>query len=234
MTVPLSIATLWRETLIDARVLMPLALPVAAAFVLLPEVAVELFGPPLPTTMAAMTPTVVLIDLVLPALIGVVAQAAIVRLALDQRGGVARSVGEALAIALRTWPLIVVALFAIALPVGAALLLILPGLYLTGRLSLIVPLVVDGHGAVAAIERSWALTAGNGWRVIGFTLLFAAWFIVVSAATGIVGAGIAALFKGAGLAGAGAIVASTLGASVAAVFAVFNSVAMASVYRHLR
>ena len=190
MPKPLVLAVLWRDTIGDTRALLPLVWPVAAAFVLLPGVAIDLFGPPLPKTALAMTPNVVLIELVLPALIGLVAQLTILRLALDRRRGVARSVGEALTAALRAWPFAVVALLLGAGPVALGMVaLVVPGLYIAGRLTPAVALVVDGTGPVAALERSWALTAGNGWRVIGFTLMIVGWFFIVSAVGGAVGAG---------------------------------------------
>ncbi len=232
---PLSFAALWRDTLTDTRALLPLALPVAAAFVLLPDVAVDLFGPPLPTTPAGMTPNVALIDAVLPSLIGLVAQLAIIRLALDRRRGQSRSVGEALAAALRAWPFAVVALLLSAVAIVPGLIaLLLPGLYLAGRLSPAVPLVVEGAGPVAAVEASWALTEGNGWRVIGFTLAAAGWFFILSAAAGVVGSGAANLLKAAGAGGVGAIVAATVDGAVAALFTVINAVVLATVVRQLK
>ena len=271
MSGPLSLDRLWRETLADTRALMPLALPVAAALVLLPNVLIERYGPPLqpvaavpsstnasPAANAAegrsaiarpaqslplpratprlaerLTPRVLLINLLLPSLIGLFAQAAIIRLALDRRAGVSRSVGEALVAAIRLWPLIVVVVFASALPIGFGLLaLVVPGLYLAGRLTLAVPLVVEGVAPVAALERAWALSAGNGWRIIGFTLLIAGWFFLISAVAGAVGAGAVALLHG--VPGVGPIVASVLDGLVAALFTVVNAVAVATVYRLLR
>ena len=263
---PLSFPALWRDTLLDTRALLPLVWPVAAAFVLLPQVATDRFGPPLPqraaatapasspvvadkpavaTPSAAVAPTlpalpkippnVLLIDLLGPALIGLIAQATIIRLALDRRRGASRSVGEALAAAFRAWPLLVVTLALGAVPIGCGLLaLIVPGFYLAGRLSPAVALVLDGRAPVAALEQSWALTAGNGWRVIAFTLVFFGWFIIASAAVGLVGAGAFGLLKAAGLAGAGEVVAATLDGIVAALAAVVNAVALATVYRHLK
>ncbi len=235
MNRPLDLTRLWRETIGDTRALLPLVWPVAAAFVLLPNVLIDRFGPPLPKTPAEMTPQLVLILLVVPGLIALVAQAVVIRLALDRRrGGGQPSVGEALGAALRLWPLLVAVqgLAALAI-VPALLLLILPGLYVAGRLLPAVPLALDGAGPVAAVERGWALSQGNGWRAIGFLLLLFGWFIVVSAAVGAVGAGVAAALASAGAKGVGALLASTLDGAVAAVFAVVSAVATATVYRML-
>ena len=267
---PLSFAALWHDTLADTRALMPLALPIAAAFVLLPGVAIDLFGPPLPAALrpppavsaqaphtaiagAAASPRVVpagqppaalpslrlptdfvVIDLILPTLIGLVAQLAILRLALDRRRGIARSVGEALGFAAHAWPFAAAALLLTGIPVGIGMLaLIIPGIYLAGRFAPALAFVVDGCGPVAALERSWALTVGNGWRVIGFAFLFVGWFVVLSAAGGAIGGGVAAALTAAGAGGAGSIVASTIDGVVAAIFTVVNAVAAATVYRQL-
>ncbi len=268
---PLSFAQLWHDTIADSRALLPLVWPVAAAFVLLPQVAIDRFGPPLPVvTVAALPkpalptaagpadkapaavvrrdevrtsgrpllpkipPKVLLIDLLLPALIALFAQATIIRLTLDRRRGIRRSVGEALTAAARAWPLLVVTLGFATVPIGFGLLaFVLPGLYLAGRLAPATALVLDGLGPVTALERSWALTTGNGWRVIGFTLVFFGWFVIVSAATGAVGTGAAALLKAAGAGGVGEIVAATLDGVVAALAAVVNAVALATIYRTL-
>ncbi len=235
MTQPLSFAALARDTVADTRALMPLALPVAAAFVLLPGVAIDLFGPPLPRTALAMTANTVVIELVAPALIALVAQLAILRLALDRRRGIARSVGEALAAAFRAWPFAVVALLLCAGPIALGMLaLVVPGLYLAGRLTPAVALVVDGAGPVAAVEASWALTAGNGWRVIGFTALILGWFFILSAAGGAVGAGVVALLTAAGAGAAGAVFASTIDGAIAALFTIVNAAAVATIVRMLK
>lgn len=261
---PLSFPALWRDTIADTRALLPLAFPIAAAFVMLPGVVIDRFGPPVPQvtvsevrvapgapagrpaarptatrpalpSLPTIPPNVLLVDLVLPALIGLVAQAAIIRLTLDRRRGVARSVGEALTAAVRAWPLLVATLALSAIPIGLGIMaFVVPGLYLAGRLTPAVAFVLDGLSPVAALERSWALTAGNGWRVIGFTLVFAGWFVIVSVVTGAVGAAAAGLLATAGAAGAGAVVAATLDGAVAALAALVNAVALATVYRHLR
>ena len=55
------------------------------------------------------------------------------------------------------------------------LLLIVPGLYLLGRLGLVTPVVVaEGQrNPITAISRSFELTRGNGWAVVGLLILIA-------------------------------------------------------------
>ena len=236
MSYRLSIAALWRDTFATARAGMPLHLPLAAAFVLLPGVAIELFGPTLPKSPAQLTPNLVFIALVLPSLIAIVAQGAIIRLVIDKANGIDRSVAEALLVALRLWPLLVVALLLAAVPIGAGLLLfIVPGLYMAGRLTLAMPLVLDGVAApLAAVRRSWELTENNGWRIIAFTIMWATCFLALSTIAAIVDGGIATALTGLGAGAAGAVIASVLGGVVGALFTVFNAVGIAVVYLRLR
>lgn len=236
MASTLSIADLWRETFHAGRVGMPLYLPLTAAFVLLPGVAIDLFGPAPPKSAADLTPNLVLVALVLPTLVGAIAQAAIVRLELDRRAGASRPVGEALGLALRVWPVLVVALLLAAIPTSVGLLLfVVPGLYLAGRMAMTLPLVVDRVGSpLAAVQASWAMTDGNGWRVIGFTLLWAVWFLALSAVAAIIGGGIATALGALGAGVVGAVAASTIGGLVAALFTVFNAVGLAAIYARLK
>ena len=236
MTVPLSIGALWRETFVAARAGMPLYLPVAAAFVLLPGVVIDLFGPAMPKTPAGLTPNLILVGLALPSLIGLVAQAAIVRLAIDQRRGTARSVGEALLMALRLWPMLVITLLLVAVPIAAGMmLLVVPGIYVAARLVLAMPLVIDAAAdPIAAVRRSWTLSDGNGWRIFAFTVLWAGWFLTLSVVSATIGSGVAALLGSIGAGPAGAVVASVIGGCVGALYTVFNAVGVALVYLRLR
>jgi uncharacterized membrane protein len=71
------------------------------------------------------------------------------------------------------------------------LLLIVPGLYLSGRLAMIGPVVAaEGErNPIAAITRSLALTRGNGWAVLGlFILILLTGYILVAVAGWILGA----------------------------------------------
>jgi hypothetical protein len=50
--------------------------------------------------------------------------------------------------------------------------LVVPGVFLWVRLAFVVEaLVIDGTRGPDALRRSWELTAGNFWRVLGITLL---------------------------------------------------------------
>ena len=58
-------------------------------------------------------------------------------------------------------------------------LLIVPGIIFACRLSFVPYLVMDkGLDPVAAIEKSWFMTRGHGWRIFGMYLLSILLFIV--------------------------------------------------------
>jgi len=86
------------------------------------------------------------------------------------------TVGGAIVAAIMLVPFYFVAslLCGIAIGIGFVLLLV-PGLYLFGRLGIVGPVVVaeNQRNPVTAISRTWALTAGNGWAVLGMVLLVA-------------------------------------------------------------
>jgi hypothetical protein len=84
-------------------------------------------------------------------------------------------------------------------------LLIVPGIILLVRWIPLLPLVIDRHsGAMGAFDDSWAITRGHGWSIFGAVVIL---IFATMVAAGIVG--------GFGLigGGAGAIVASALGAA---------------------
>jgi hypothetical protein len=84
------------------------------------------------------------------------------------------SVGGAIRAALALLPAYFIAslLSSIAIGIGFVLLIV-PGLYLLGRLGPVNAVVVaEAHrNPIAAIRRCWALTAGHGWAILGLILL---------------------------------------------------------------
>jgi hypothetical protein len=67
---------------------------------------------------------------------------------------------------------------------GGFLLFIIPAFYLYGRLAVLAPvMVVEGQrNPVVAIQRSFAVTRGNGWAVLGLILAVAVAGILISTA----------------------------------------------------
>lgn len=101
------------------------------------------------------------------------------------------SVGGAIAAAFVLLPAYFVASFLGNLGIALGfMLLILPGLYMIGRLGpLNAVIVAETHrNPIAAIRRCWALTRGQGWAIAGLILLIAiAATIAVGAAATLLG-----------------------------------------------
>ena len=109
--------------------------------------------------------------LLLGRLVSMVGEISILLLFLDARG---RSVGTLIAAALMLLPFYFLASLLSGIIAGVGLvLLIVPGLYLIGRLAMVGPHVAAAgeRNPIAAITRSFELTKGNGWAVLGLLLL---------------------------------------------------------------
>lgn len=186
-----------------------LVLPVALAFLALPPLAAELLVPAdrrMATLAAAADPAqaVRVLAAMLPALVAVVIAATLGALAITALALVPGiSVREALALALRRFPvqfgaslLVSVALTLVAVAVTVGLLLLgLPPLtaqlvlqplivaaaaVLSVRLLLLTPLVVDRPvGVFAALRQGWRMTARAAWRLAGGVAVFLVGGIVV-------------------------------------------------------
>lgn len=103
-------------------------------------------------------------------IVGALGLVAILLLLLDRaRPTVGAAIGAAPALLI---PFLFAGLFANLIVFGGMLLLLLPGLYAFGRLALSGPLVVAERigNPVAALRRSWELTRGRGWVILGFVL----------------------------------------------------------------
>ena len=110
-------------------------------------------------------------------------------------------------------PVLVVILLYILVVLGGFLLLIVPGLIFFVRFLFGTSVVVvEGLRGREALRRSWALTKGNGWRVVGIVFVAGLFAAVVGAVIGAIGqavatnAGSAAWFVRAVAGSAGAVV----------------------------
>ncbi|MCD2315498.1 hypothetical protein LQ954_04970 [Sphingomonas sp. IC-11] len=94
------------------------------------------------------------------------------------------TVGASLSVALRWIGRFILVNLLVAIPVGLGLwLFVLPGLYLQARLVASVPVVAaePGQSAARALRKSWHLTRGVGWPVLGAVVaLFLAQWLAVS------------------------------------------------------
>ncbi len=106
-------------------------------------------------------------------LITTVGSLAILWLVTGEKG---RSVGDAIKVGLVALiPAFLASLLtSVAMGIGFALLII-PGLYLLGRFSVVATSIVaeDIRNPLTAIGRSWELTKGNGWRITLFLIIVA-------------------------------------------------------------
>jgi hypothetical protein len=218
----LSISRAWDETKAVAHADGRLIFVVALAFVALPSAIGQFVNPRSSMAGGGGSPGLVLLSLAI-ALIGIVGQLAIIRLAL----GPSTTVGQAIADgARRTVPyigaalLIVAGLVLVAIPfVGAlvsmgvtfersatppplsAVLLMLVYaavvLFVGTRMLLTSPVAIgEPVGPLGMIRRSWALTRGHFWKLLGFVLLFLLGAILALGALGIAAGLIARLIAG--------------------------------------
>jgi hypothetical protein len=106
------------------------------------------------------------------------------------RGG-GTSVGAAIAAAFGLLLPYFLAVVLTGIPIAIGVLLFLvPGLYLMARFLPIGPVMVAEHerNPIAAIRRTWALTKGHGWAILGlFLLVFVAGLVLMSVVGGLIG-----------------------------------------------
>jgi hypothetical protein len=105
---------------------------------------------------------------------------------LGERAGVGESLRYALG---RVLPLIVAYLLFVIIFVIGFVLLIVPGIWIGIKLSMIFPAVVfERKGPFGAIGRSWSLTKGNFWRTLGtLIVVFLITFVLQLVLGGVVG-----------------------------------------------
>jgi len=125
--------------------------------------------------------------LILSSVVGMIGAIAILLLIFARDISVGGAIGGALALL----PAYFIAslLSSVAIGLGIALLIV-PGLYLLGRLGPLNAVVVaEAHrNPIAAIRSCWALTRGQGWAVLGLILIVAiAAAIVVGVASTLIG-----------------------------------------------
>lgn len=228
----------WDDATALVKAHLPLTGILAGIFLFLPGMALALLGPAPLAPPDNATPdqlaTLMMADLrqQVPWLLGIaiastLGSVAILRLWLA-RGGT--SVGEALTFAFTMIPTLLAIFVIQSFLFGIAfLLLIVPVIYLIGRLGIVYPLLADRDlkNPIAAIQGSWQMTSGNGWRIALFIILFMIVLLVVS---GIVG-GVTSMFGTQG--SIGHIIASAINSAVSAGFGLLNTAVVASIYRQL-
>lgn len=144
-----------------------------------------------------------------------------------------RTVGSALGMGLRILPFYFLLSMLTNLVAGfGALWLLLPGIYLYGRLSVGgAAMVSEGkRSPIDAMRKSWQLTAKKGWAVAGFILIvLIVGYILIMAVTSVLGA-VFLLLAGRDL---GGLLVLILGSALAAAFSALTVVLFAAIYRRL-
>lgn len=181
----------WQDTAAMLRADASLLAALAGAFMLLPSLLIG-YALPQPTS-----PTPASLYAWYEAHIGwltlssLVTMAGTIAIYLLLLGAQRLTVGAAIVAALALLPFYFLATLLSSLMIGAGVvLLVVPGLYLYGRLAPIGPVVVaEGRrNPIDAIRRAFELTRGTGWRNLGIILLvFVAAGVVALAITAVVG-----------------------------------------------
>jgi hypothetical protein len=230
----------WNDALALTRLHRPLVATLAGVFLFLPQLAVALLGPGDPAFAPGAPPEAILSAftdwfyamlpyMLILLVIGTIGQLAILRLWLAPPG---LSVGEAMAASLPLMPGAIIAgiLSGIAIYLGM-LLLIVPGLYLIGRLNLSLIAIADREvrNPITALQASWAVTQGNGWRIVGYLILIGLALGVIFLLAGmIVGALLGAILGDTSL-----VVLAVLESAATAIIGVLVLGVYAAIYRQL-
>ncbi len=189
-----SYSAVWADVTALLRTHLSLLATVAGVFLFLPGLLVAYFLPQ-PVTEDLSRLVELWIEyansnwhwLLLNSLVGMIGAIAILLLILARDISVGGAIGAALA--LLPFYFLASLLSSIAIGIGV-LLLIVPGLYLFGRLGpLNATVVAENHrNPIAAIRRCFELTKGHGWAVLGLILIIAiAAVITVWVATTLLG-----------------------------------------------
>lgn len=181
----------WDDAVQLARCDLTLTAPVVGMLVLLPTMAFAILGPlpiepPAEATFADLGATIraelaqsapVLLFI---GFLSTLASVIVMRLWLAPRG---TSVGEAVGMAIGLVPTMIALFLIQMLALGlAALALLIPALYLGGRLAPSFALLAAGdtRSPLAALEQSWSMTRGNGWRIALMLFLIQLVFVIIS------------------------------------------------------
>jgi hypothetical protein len=241
----LAVGEIWQATIAALNAQMGAIIAIAAPFSLLVDMVLGLYGPAQPTNVAGFTPRTMLILVIIPGLIGAIAQLAVAHMIALPAAPPRQALGAALA----TWPRYIGAMLAMALPAGlifGSLLALLPGptgvvvlvvpvLYLTVRLFPLIPIIVlERASPVAALRRAWGLTRGHVGSLAMFLALVLLFLFGASFLAQGVGAAIGSVFTLMGVKAVGGFGAALVTAVVAMLVSIGTSAASTIIYLRLR
>jgi hypothetical protein len=229
---PVTAGTIAQATIAAVRPDFGIFFAIAAPFTLFIDMILSLYGPEPPRNAAELTPRVLLLLVVLPGIIGAIAQMAVAYLVArpDQPPR------HALAAALAAMPVYIGALLLASLPTGLGLLLlIVPGIYVSARLFVIVPIaVVERLGPIANLRRSWAMTQPVAWTILWFIVLAVLFVLGLSVLASGVGAAVGSLLKLMGVPGAARFVVALVPALASTLVSIASAAAATTLYLRLR
>jgi hypothetical protein len=257
IAVRLSLSKAWEES---RRIFLSdggLLIAVALGLLVLPQIIAGVVAPPT----QAETTGIGRIATLAAALIGVIGQLAVVRLAL----GPSTSVGQAIAHGGRRFPhvigafvilllgfaLLLIPLLAVLMAMGLVqvpvagqqptpsfslvmLLLLVAGLLLAVRFMMAVPVgSAETLGPIGIIKRSWRLSAGRFWPLFGLEVLLLTTALILLGAAQLVGGTLAGLIGRPEPFSLAALLFAIVVATAQAAFTVLASVMLARVYTQL-
>ena len=224
-------SALWQGIIAALRPDFAMLFAVIAPFTLLVAMIVDLFGPELPTKFADFTPRVALLTLLIPSVIGAFGQLALTFL-LATPGATPRQALARAGTALLPY-LAAVLIITPATTLGLVLLVI-PGLYLFARMLLVGPVImIEGLGPVAALRRSWTMTAAHGGAILWFLVLAILFVLGASVMASGIGAALGVVMTAVGLKTVGGFAAALVGAVISTLFTMGNAAAGVVIYRRL-
>lgn len=238
----LSYSAIWDDSVALVRAHGSLAAALAGVFLFLPALLVQQFAGPLeplagtPQDLLHLSAAVQVYFyahwpvIVAARLAETIGSIAILKLALGPRG---TSVGGAIVAGLVLLPSYFAAfVLANMAMVFGFLLLIVPGIYLMGRLIPFAPVIVaeERRNPIAALTRALALTRGHGWSIAGLILLV---LIAAAIVSGVAASLFGILFVLALGKGLGTFLTTTLAAAIAAAVGIVTLFLYAAIYRAL-
>jgi len=249
----------WRQASAAVSANAGLLLPVAGVFFLLPQLALSLFGPE-PHFAKGLPPAEMMTQLqafyitLLPFLLPIMVLQAVGMLTMITlfTDNARPTVAKAIARGFTCTPSLLAAqvLFALGLSVAGGVVLAIPALIAPAALLAMVPVVLVGAAIgsirtvlsanaivtegrmnpIEALKRSWQLTKGNAWRILGILALLMLALMVVSGAVAAVAGIVARLALNAEWA---RMASSLAGALAAAVYVAYNSAVLAAIHAQL-
>lgn len=187
-----SFGAAWAATLGFIRANTAVLLPVVGLFLFLPQLLFQFFTQDLLPGKGVPDGAELRVALLFAVLLAgsVLGQIVLTRLVLAPSGGA--TAGDALSASIGLFLPVLAATIIQSLAVGLGLLfLVVPGLYVLARLVFTLPVIADGErDPIEALKRSWALTADNGFRLLGYVLALFLGFVIISLLLGGVGAAI--------------------------------------------